>query len=85
VRVQVLEADVVHLRAARGVKQSVFCMAHRKTMITMGSPYVVWINANEIISSWYLLGAVCVNPPPPGGGRRRRHAQTTLCTRCGER
>jgi hypothetical protein len=29
----------------------------------MGSPYFVWINANEIISSWYLLDAVCVNPP----------------------
>jgi hypothetical protein len=54
-----------------GVKQSTFCMVHRKTMITMGSPYFVWINANEIISSWYLLGAVCVTPPakvkvPPG-------------------
>jgi hypothetical protein len=35
-------------------------------MITMGSPYFVWINANEIISSWYLLGAVCVAPPPQG-------------------
>jgi hypothetical protein len=46
-----------------GVKQSTFCMAHRKTMITMGSPYFVWINTNEIISSWYSLGAVCVNPP----------------------
>jgi hypothetical protein len=33
-------------------------------MLTMGSPYFVWINANEIISSWYLLGAVCVTPPP---------------------
>jgi hypothetical protein len=32
-------------------------------MITMGSSYFVWINANEIISSWYLLGAVCVAPP----------------------
>jgi hypothetical protein len=31
-------------------------------MITMGSPYFVWINTNEIISSWYLLGAVCVAP-----------------------
>jgi hypothetical protein len=29
----------------------------------MGSPYFVWINANEIISAWYLLGAVCVTPP----------------------
>jgi hypothetical protein len=28
----------------------------------MGSPYFVWINTNEIISSWYLLGAVC-DPP----------------------
>jgi hypothetical protein len=34
-------------------------------MITMGSPYFVWINAYEIISSWYLLGAGCVTPPPP--------------------
>jgi hypothetical protein len=33
-------------------------------MITMGSPYFVWINANEIVSSWYLRGAVCVAPPP---------------------
>jgi hypothetical protein len=31
-------------------------------MITMGSPYFVWINTNEIISSWYLLDAVCVTP-----------------------
>jgi hypothetical protein len=31
-------------------------------MITMGSPYFVWINTNEIISSRYLLGAVCVAP-----------------------
>jgi hypothetical protein len=46
-----------------GVKQSTFCMARRKTMITMGSPDLVWINANEIISSWYLLDAVCVTPP----------------------
>jgi hypothetical protein len=30
----------------------------------MGSPYFVWISTNEIISSWYLLGAVCVAPPP---------------------
>jgi hypothetical protein len=51
-----------------GLKQRTFCMAHRKTMITMGSPYSVWINANEIISSWYLLGAVCVTPPPPWRG-----------------
>jgi hypothetical protein len=29
----------------------------------MGSPYFVWINANEKISSWCLLGAVCVTPP----------------------
>jgi hypothetical protein len=48
-----------------GLKQSTFCMARRKTMITMGSPYFVWINANEIISSWYLLCAVCVTAPPP--------------------
>jgi hypothetical protein len=54
-------------RGGGGVKQSTFCMARRKTMITMGSPYFVWINTNEIISSWYLLGAVCVTPP----GRRR--------------
>jgi hypothetical protein len=48
-----------------GAKQSTFCMARRKTMITIGSPYFVWINTNEIISSfepWYLLGAVC-DPP----------------------
>jgi hypothetical protein len=38
-------------------------MVHRKTMITMGSPDFVWINTNEIISSWYLLGAVCVAAP----------------------
>jgi hypothetical protein len=55
-------------------------MARRKTMITMGSPYFAWINANEIISPWYLLGAVCVTPPEntsrfgagvPCGGRHR--------------
>jgi hypothetical protein len=34
-------------------------------MITMGSPYFVWISADEIISSWYLLGAACVPHPPP--------------------
>jgi hypothetical protein len=28
-----------------------------------GLSVFVWINANEIISSWYLLGAVCVAPP----------------------
>jgi hypothetical protein len=32
-------------------------------MITMGSPYFVLINANEIIPSWYLLGAVLCGPP----------------------
>jgi hypothetical protein len=48
-----------------GVKQSTFCMARQKIMITMGSPYFVLINANEMISSWYLLGAGCVTPPPP--------------------
>jgi hypothetical protein len=72
-----------------GVKQSTFCMVHRKTMITMGSPYFVWINTNEIISSWYLLDAVCVTPPTQvleaedprplpgahGGGGRRRCAR----------
>ena len=47
----------------RGVNQSAFCMARRNTMITMGYPDFVWINANEIISSWYLLGAACVPPP----------------------
>jgi hypothetical protein len=51
-----------------GLKQSTFCMARRKTMITMGSPYFVWINTNDIISSRYLLGAVCV-PPLPGSFR----------------
>jgi hypothetical protein len=38
-------------------------------MITIGSPYFVWINTNEIISSWYLLDAVCVAPLL--GGRAR--------------
>jgi hypothetical protein len=52
-----------------GVKHSTFCMVHRKTMITMGSPYFVWINTNEIIASWYLLGAVCVTPPGPPSWR----------------
>jgi hypothetical protein len=52
-----------------GFSQSAFCMARRKTMITMGSPYFVWINANEIISSWYLLGAACVAPPCEPGCR----------------
>ena len=60
-----------------GVTQSTFCMVHRKTMIAMGSPYFVWLNTNEIISSGYLLDAVCVTPPggvvagepPPPGGR----------------
>jgi hypothetical protein len=58
--------------AREGVKQSTFCMARRKSMITMGSPYFVWINTNEMISSWYLLGAVCV--APPGYAWRRRSA-----------
>jgi hypothetical protein len=49
--------------ALGGLKQSTFCMVHRKTMITMGSPAFVWINTNEIISSWHLLGAGCVSPP----------------------
>ena len=50
-------------RARRGgLKQSTFCVVHRKTMITMGSLYFVWINTNKIISSWYLLDAVCVTP-----------------------
>jgi hypothetical protein len=48
---------------AGGVKQGTFCMARRNTMIAMGSPYFVWINTNEIISSWYLLGVVCVARP----------------------
>jgi hypothetical protein len=52
--------------ALGGVTQSTFCMVHRKTMITMGSPYFVWINTNEIVSSWYLLDAVCVTPPACG-------------------
>jgi hypothetical protein len=30
-----------HPTPPRGVKQSTFCMVHRKTMITMGSPYFV--------------------------------------------
>jgi hypothetical protein len=49
------------------LKQSAFCMARRKTMITMGSPYFVWKNANEIISSWFLFGAGCVAPPAAPG------------------
>jgi hypothetical protein len=53
------------LQHGRGAQTSTFCMAHRKTMITMGSPYVVWINTNRIVSSWYLRGAGCVTPPPP--------------------
>ena len=61
-----------------GVQTKYFLHGAPKTMITMGSPYFVWINTNEIISSWYLLGAVCVPPPcSPGAGwpppsRRRR-------------
>jgi hypothetical protein len=61
-----------------GLKQSTVCMARRKTMITMDSPYFVWINANEIISSWYLLGAVCVAPPVivrAGRAGEHRHAR----------
>jgi hypothetical protein len=50
---------------AGGLRQSACCMARRKTLITMGAPYFVWTNANEIISSWYVLGAGCVAPPPP--------------------
>ena len=50
------------VRDVGGLKQSTFCMARRKTVITMGSPDFVWINTNEIISSWYLLGAACVAP-----------------------
>ena len=64
-----------------GVKQSAFCMARRKSMITMGSPYFVWINANKIISSWYLLDAVCVTPPSMtrvcAHGRSRRTSRTS--------
>ena len=41
-------------------------------MITMGSPYFVWINNNDIISSWYLLDAVCVTPPLQGVRIARR-------------
>ena len=29
----------------------------------MGSLHCVWIHTNEMISAWYLLGAVCVTPP----------------------
>jgi hypothetical protein len=55
-------------------------------MITTGSPYFVWINANEIISSWYLLGAVCVTPPrskltgalASRGGQRRPAAEPAV-------
>jgi hypothetical protein len=52
--------------AVGGVKQSTFCMARRKTMITMGSLYFIWIDANVIISSWDLRGAVCVAPSRVG-------------------
>jgi hypothetical protein len=62
-------------RRGGGLKQSAFCMARRKTMITMGSPDFVWINANEIISSWRLLGAGCVAPPRRGP---RRGAKGTV-------
>jgi hypothetical protein len=61
-----------------GLKQSTFCMVHRKSMITMGSPYFVWLNTNEIISSWYLLGAVCVTPPPEGRLRPVAQVGNTL-------
>jgi hypothetical protein len=50
-------------------------------MITMGSPYFVWINANEIISSWYLLGAGCVTPPPGVCEVARRAGQEAARTR----
>jgi hypothetical protein len=44
-----------------GVKQTTFCMVHRKTMITMGSPYSVWIHADEIISCMvFTRRGVCV-------------------------
>jgi hypothetical protein len=48
-----------------GATQSTFCIAHRETMVTIDPPDFVWINTNEIISSWYLLDAVCVVPPRP--------------------
>jgi hypothetical protein len=70
---------------AGGVKQSTFCMVHRKTMITMGSPDFVWINANEIISPWYLLGAGCVTPPGWAAprGDSRCEPQVLLWNTCG--
>ena len=46
-------------------------------MITMGSPYFVWKNTNEIILSWYLLDAVCVTPP----GRVEKQAREYLSMR----
>ena len=60
---------------ATRVKQSTFCIARRKSMITMGSSYFVWINTNEIISSWYLLDAVCVTPPAMSTGSQRARKQ----------
>jgi hypothetical protein len=59
-----------------GVQTKYFLHGAPKTMITMGSPYCVWINTNELISSWYLLGAVCVAPPAHRAqdGLRRRVA-----------
>jgi hypothetical protein len=69
------------LKMVGGVKQSTCCMARRKPMITMGSPYFVRINANEIIPSWYLLGAVCVWPRPPlkmPSRKRRAHRAAHL-------
>jgi hypothetical protein len=59
-------------RRRGGGQTSYFLYGAPKTMITMGSPDFVWINANEIISSWYSLGAVCVAPPGAGRGRHRR-------------
>jgi hypothetical protein len=64
---RVLHTDENWRRRKGGSNKVFFCMARRKTMITMGSPYFVWINANKLIPSWYLLGAVCV--PPPYGER----------------
>jgi hypothetical protein len=62
-----------------GSNKVLFVWRAEKTMITMDSPDFVWINTNEIVSSWYLLGAVCVAPPTsrwasPPNARRIRSA-----------
>jgi hypothetical protein len=46
-------------RNSRGGQTKYFLYGAPKNH-TLGSPYFVWINTNAIISSWYLLDAVCV-------------------------